>query len=170
MIICTSQPTFCDAEMAQTTGLPPSPPRFTSPTPTPTPTPTPLPPTACTANDPQAASTIENNDRPPRLNYTIDTPTRKRIVSIWLMLLFVESDLLPLILFFSLRWGAHLDAQKNLAIVTSLIGGVSGFKLAQRTYFLWFKAGNESRRPIGAGRWGLDFFQSVHFRPRPKRH
>lgn len=64
--------------------------------------------------------------------------------------------------------GAHLDAQKNLAIVTSLIGGVSGFKLAQRTYFLWFKAGNESRRPIGAGRWGLDFFQSVHFRPRPK--
>jgi len=72
------------------------------------------------------------------------------------MLLFLESGVLPLVLFSSLQWSTRLDAQKSLAIVTSLISGFSGFKLAERTYFLWFKARIESRRPVRVGRWSKE--------------
>lgn len=96
---------------------------------------------------------------PPPLNYTLHTKSRERYIGIFFGLLFLEAGILPLILFYSLMWGAHLSITKNLAIITSLIGTVSGFKVAQRTYFLWFKNDCETRRPIGAGRWGLDFTQ-----------
>ncbi|THH29227.1 hypothetical protein EUX98_g4977 [Antrodiella citrinella] len=95
---------------------------------------------------------------PPPLNYTLKTGTRERWIGIFFTLLFIEAGVLPLILFYSLRWGAHLSIPKNLAIITSLIGTVSGLKVAQRSWFLWYKSGHESRRPIGAGRWGFDFF------------
>ncbi|TCD71683.1 hypothetical protein EIP91_005449 [Steccherinum ochraceum] len=98
------------------------------------------------------------DDAPPSLNYTLHTPTRERWIAVFFALLFVESGILPLILFYSLQWGAHLSITKNLAIITSLIGTVSGLKVAQRTWFLLLKNGHESRRPIGAGRWGFDFF------------
>lgn len=96
---------------------------------------------------------------PPPLNYTLHTKARERYIAVFFGLLFLEAGILPLILFYSLMWGAHLSITKNLAIITSLIGTVSGFKVAQRTYFLWFKNDCETRRPIGAGRWGLDFTQ-----------
>ncbi|KAI0091398.1 hypothetical protein BDY19DRAFT_983763 [Irpex rosettiformis] len=96
---------------------------------------------------------------PPPLNYTVRTKTRERYIIIFFVLIFVETCVLPLILFYSLRWGAHLSITKNLAIITSLIGTVSGLKLGQRQYNLWFRQGHESRRPIGAGRWGVDAFQ-----------
>lgn len=101
------------------------------------------------------------HEEPPPLNYTIITAHRKRAIIIWFSLLFVEAGILPLILFYSLHWGAHLSTTKNLAIITSLIGTVSGFKFAQRAWFLWFARDHVSRRPIGAGRWGVDFFQYV---------
>ena len=50
-----------------------------------------------------------------------------------------------------------------MAIITSLIGTVSGLKVGQRMWYLWLRDGHESRRPIGAGRWGVDFFQYVFF-------
>lgn len=95
---------------------------------------------------------------PPPLNYTVHTKRRKRYIFIFFSLLLFESGVLPLILFYSLRWGAHLSITTNLAIITSLIGTVSGLKIAQRTYDLWFRTGHESRRPIGAGRYGVDAF------------
>lgn len=95
---------------------------------------------------------------PPPLNYTVRTNRRERYIIIFFTLLFLESGVLPLILFYALRWGAHLSITTNLAIITSLIGTVSGFKIAQRTYDLWFRTGHESRRPIGAGRYGVDAF------------
>ncbi|KAI0685231.1 hypothetical protein BC835DRAFT_1290728 [Cytidiella melzeri] len=95
---------------------------------------------------------------PPPLNYTVRTKGRERYIIIFFMLIFFETGVLPLILFYSLRWGAHLSVTKNLAIITSLIGTVSGFKLAQRSFGLLFRNGHESRRPIGAGRWGVDAF------------
>ncbi|KAI0722127.1 hypothetical protein C8Q72DRAFT_787517 [Fomitopsis betulina] len=101
------------------------------------------------------------HEEPPPLNYTIITAHRKRAIIIWFSLLFVEAGILPLILFYSLHWGAHLSTTKNLAIITSLIGTVSGFKFAQRAWFLWFARDHVSRRPIGAGRWGVDFFQFI---------
>ncbi|KAI0798018.1 hypothetical protein C8Q75DRAFT_801916 [Abortiporus biennis] len=96
---------------------------------------------------------------PPPLNYTIRTRRRISYISIFFSLIFIETCILPLILFYSLRWGAHLSTTKNLAIITSLVGTISGAKVGQRCYYLWFRTGHESRRPIGSGRWGVDFFQ-----------
>ncbi|KAI0069992.1 hypothetical protein K474DRAFT_1713725 [Panus rudis PR-1116 ss-1] len=119
--------------------------------------------TTTAVDDPEAPPPIAYHDEsgPPPLHYTLKTHRRERYIVIFFSLLFLESCVLPLILFYSLKWGAHLSITKNLAIITSLIGAVSGFKIAQRTYFLWFKNGHESRRPIGAGRWGLDFFHYI---------
>lgn len=121
-------------------------------------TPSDTPPTI-SERDPEAVP-ASNFCGPPPLNFSV-TGTRERYVIIFFTLIFIETCILPLILFYSLRWGAHLSATKNLAIITSLVGTVSGFKLAQRTYFLWVKTGHESRRPIGAGRYGVDFFHIV---------
>lgn len=98
---------------------------------------------------------------PPPLGYTFRTQAKERYIAIFFTLLFVETCILPLILFYSLQWGAHLSTTKNLAIITSLVGTVSGLKVTQRTWQLWFKSGHKSRRPIGAGRWGLDTTQYV---------
>jgi hypothetical protein len=98
-------------------------------------------------------------DVPPPLNYTIKTFGRERTILVWFTLLFLEAGVLPLILFFALRWGAHLSTTVNLAIITSLIGSVSGYKFAQRMWGLWYARDHHTRRPIGAGRWGVDFFQ-----------
>ncbi|TFY54708.1 hypothetical protein EVJ58_g8701 [Rhodofomes roseus] len=112
-------------------------------------------------NSNDAASAVLFYDEPPPLNYTVKTGGRERAIIIWFTLLFAESCILPLILFYSLSWGAHLSTTKNLAIITSLIGTVSGYKFAQRMWFLWFTRDHVSRRPIGAGRWGVDFFQFI---------
>ncbi|KDQ57721.1 hypothetical protein JAAARDRAFT_273282 [Jaapia argillacea MUCL 33604] len=64
-------------------------------------------------------------------------------------LLFVEAGVLPLILFFSIRWGARLSNTKNLAIITSIISTYSGYKLAMRMYRLWISDGHYQWRPIG---------------------
>lgn len=106
--------------------------------------------------------TLSYSSGPPSLNYTLRTHGRERYIIIFFTLLFVESGILPLILFYSLQWGAHLSVTKNLAIITSLIGTVSGLKITQRTYQLWFRDGHESRRPIGSSRWGVDTFQCVY--------
>lgn len=105
--------------------------------------------------------TLSNHEEPPPLNYTVRIPRRERYIAVFFTLLFVETGILPLILFYSLAWGAHLSNTKNLAIITSLVGTVSGLKVTQRTWQLWFKTGHESRRPIGAGRWGVDTTQYV---------
>ena len=107
------------------------------------------------------ADTLSFREHPPPLNYTLRTPRRERYIAIFFTLLFVETGILPLILYYSLQWGAHLSTTKNLAIITSLVGTVSGLKVTQRTYQLWFRVGHESRRPIGAGRWGVDTTQCV---------
>ena len=105
---------------------------------------------------------FQDDDGPPPLNYTLHTRARHRWIAIFFILLFIEAGVLPLILFYSLQWGAHLSITKNLAIITSLVGTVSGIKVGQRTWLLLLKDGHESRRPIGAGRWGFDFFQYVY--------
>jgi hypothetical protein len=115
---------------------------------------------------PDSQHTLRQNsqtwlDEPPSLNYTIKTANRERTILLWFTLLFVEAGVLPLILFFSLRWGAHLSITKNLAIITSLIGSVSGYKFAKRSWILWKGENHHTFRPIGAGRWGFDFVQYV---------
>lgn len=98
---------------------------------------------------------------PPPLDYTVKTNNRERKIAVWFALLYLEAGVLPLLLFFSLRWGAHLSNTTNLAIITSLIGAVSGMKVSTRQWYLWLGKDHHTRRPIGAGRWGMDIFQVV---------
>ncbi|KAH7103854.1 hypothetical protein BKA62DRAFT_615405 [Auriculariales sp. MPI-PUGE-AT-0066] len=104
-------------------------------------------------------------DAPPPLDFSMKDNGRERTVLIWIMLLYLEAGVLPLLLFFSLRWGARLSNTTNLAIITSLVrrpvtaSAVSGFKVSSRQWYLWLGKGHHTRRPIGAGRWGLDFLQ-----------
>lgn len=117
-----------------------------------------------TTSAPLAAVQSQSNydtyrDSPPALSYSLDAHGRKRYILVWFALLFTEAGILPLILFFALRWGAHLSITINLAIITSLIGSVSGYKFAQRQWLLWLGDGHQTRRPIGAGRWGVDSLQ-----------
>ncbi|EJD43756.1 hypothetical protein AURDEDRAFT_152358 [Auricularia subglabra TFB-10046 SS5] len=98
---------------------------------------------------------------PPPLEYTVKANKRERKIMLWFGLLYLEAGVLPLLLFFALRWGAHLSITANLAIITSLIGAVSGMKVSTRQWYLWLGKGHHTRRPIGAGRWGMDIFQIV---------
>ncbi|KAI0632540.1 hypothetical protein C8Q77DRAFT_931967 [Trametes polyzona] len=99
-----------------------------------------------------------NPSRPPPLNYTIKCNRREFAIIVFFTLIFLEAGILPLILFYSIRWGAHLDNTKNLAIITSLVGTYSGYKLARRSWYLFISDGSHQRRPIGAGRFGPDAF------------
>jgi hypothetical protein len=117
------------------------------------------PPTVTTQSADRGSNFTVFEAQPPPLNYTIKDNQRERKIIIWGTLLFFEAGVLPLILFFSLRWGAHLSITKNLAIITSLIGSVSGYKFAIRMWYLYFNKDANNHRPIGAGRWGVDYFQ-----------
>ncbi|KAI0324024.1 hypothetical protein GY45DRAFT_1331993 [Cubamyces sp. BRFM 1775] len=96
--------------------------------------------------------------KPPPLNYTIKCNRREAAIIVFFTLIFIEAGILPLILFYSIRWGAHLDNTKNLAIITSTVGTYSGYKLARRSWYLFISDSSHQRRPIGAGRFGPDAF------------
>jgi hypothetical protein len=98
-------------------------------------------------------------DEPPPLNFSVSDNKRELTIAIWFLVALFEAGVLPLILFYSLRWGAHLSTTKNLAIITSLIGSVSGFKFGRRSFYLWIGKNHHNFRPIGAGRWGMDYIQ-----------
>ncbi|KAI0769802.1 hypothetical protein C8Q74DRAFT_1271293 [Fomes fomentarius] len=94
--------------------------------------------------------------RPPALNYTIKTGKREFAIIVFFVLIFSEAGILPLVLFYSIRWGAHLDNTKNLAIITSLVGTYSGYKMARRSWYLFITDSSHQRRPLGASRFGPD--------------
>ncbi|KAI0647655.1 hypothetical protein C8Q79DRAFT_999291 [Trametes meyenii] len=99
-----------------------------------------------------------NPSRPPPLNYTLKCKGREVAIIVFFTILFFEAGILPLILFYSIRWGAHLDNTKNLAIITSLVGTYSGYKIARRSWYLFVCDSSHQRRPLGASRFGPDAF------------
>ncbi|KAH9925374.1 uncharacterized protein BXZ73DRAFT_103258 [Epithele typhae] len=117
-----------------------------------------------TVSHPPALSASSSDDssfhptRPPPLNYTIKSHRREAAIILFFSLIFVEAGILPLILFYSIRWGAHVSTTTNLAIITSLVGTYSGYKLARRSWFLFIRDGHHQRRPLGASRFGPDAF------------
>ncbi|KAF8523360.1 hypothetical protein BU17DRAFT_43922 [Hysterangium stoloniferum] len=98
---------------------------------------------------------------PPQLNYTLHNSSRLRAISLFFTIIFLETGILPLIIFYALKLGAHLSSTKNLAIVTSIVGTYSGYKFAKRMWHLWIAKNSFESRPIGAGRWGVDASQVV---------
>jgi len=105
------------------------------------------------------ANSIRNKSTLPPLPFTLNNRPRQIRIAIFTVLLFVEAGLVPLILFYALKLGAHLSVTVNLAIITSLVGTFSGYKHSQRQWAMWFAKDGEEWRPIGAGRWGLDMSQ-----------
>lgn len=97
----------------------------------------------------------------PSLNYTLHTPRRHKKIALFFVLFFIEAGLLPLILFYALRWGTHLSITTNLAIITSVVGTFSGYRFGMRMWYLWLANTSARWRPIGAGRWGVDASQYV---------
>ena len=125
----------------------------------------PVPISAMPSGSDSSSSTAFNPSGPPPLNYTVKTNRREAAISIFFTLIFVEAGVLPLILFYSIRWGAHVSTTTNLAIITSLVGTYSGYKLARRSYYLFIKDGCHQRRPLGASRFGPDAFTYVPLAP-----
>ena len=108
-----------------------------------------------------ASSVIFDPTRPPPLNYTIKCNRREFSIIVFFTLIFLEAGVLPLILFYSIRWGAHLNNTTNLAIITSLVGTYSGYKMARRSWYLFISDSSHQRRPLGASRFGPDAFTYV---------
>ncbi|KAI0820472.1 hypothetical protein BC628DRAFT_1422959 [Trametes gibbosa] len=96
--------------------------------------------------------------KPPPLNYSIKSNRRELAIILFFTFIFAEAGILPLILFYSIRWGAHLDNTKILAIITSLVGTYSSYKIARRSWYLFIRDGSHQRRPLGAARFGPDAF------------
>ncbi|PIL22972.1 hypothetical protein GSI_15669 [Ganoderma sinense ZZ0214-1] len=96
--------------------------------------------------------------RPPSLNYSIASGRRRFWVALFFVLIFIEAGVLPLILFYSIRWGAHLSNTTNLAIITAVVGTYSSYKFAVRSWYLFISDRGHQRRPLGAGRFGPDAF------------
>ncbi|KIJ27518.1 hypothetical protein M422DRAFT_190877 [Sphaerobolus stellatus SS14] len=95
----------------------------------------------------------------PPLNYTVHTPKRRLRIIIFSVLIFIEAGILPLILFYALKLGAHLSVTVNLAIITAFVGTFSGHKFGLRMWYMWFAKNGYEYRPIGSGRWGVDMSQ-----------
>ncbi|KAI1794749.1 hypothetical protein LXA43DRAFT_994067 [Ganoderma leucocontextum] len=96
--------------------------------------------------------------RPPSLNYPLTSRRRRFSIALFFVLIFIEAGVLPLILFYAIRWGAHLSDTKNLAIITSIVGTYSSYKFAVRSWYLFISDRGHQRRPLGAGRFGPDAF------------
>lgn len=72
----------------------------------------------------------------PPLPYSLHTNNRIRTICFTFALCFLEAGLLPLILFYALKWGAHLSITINLAIITSVIGTFSGYRYVFHSFRL----------------------------------
>ena len=99
--------------------------------------------------------------RPPPLNYSLAPRRRRLAIAAFLVLIFIEAGVIPLIVFYAIRWGAHLNNTKNLAIITSIVGTYSSYKLALRSWYLFISDHGHQRRPLGASRFGPDAFTYV---------
>ncbi|KAM5538579.1 hypothetical protein V8D89_007608 [Ganoderma adspersum] len=105
-----------------------------------------------------STSSTYHPTRPPSLNYSIASGRRRLWIALFFVLIFIEAGVLPLILFYAIRWGAHLSNTTNLAIITSVVGTYSSYKFARRSWYLFISDRGHQRRPLGAGRFGPDAF------------
>lgn len=72
-------------------------------------------------------------------------------------ILIIMSGIMPVILFFALKYGTKVQLSTVVAIPTAVFGAGSLYNMVNRTYRLTKK--DPFYRPIGGSRKGLDFFQ-----------
>nr|OQO16953.1 hypothetical protein B0A51_15323 [Rachicladosporium sp. CCFEE 5018] len=90
----------------------------------------------------------------PRIQLTLQDH-KWAIARAW-TILFIASGVLPIVLYFALRYGAHLGIGTVLAITTSTFGVVSFLALLMRSWAL-LKHDSECR-PLVGSRWAMDYF------------
>lgn len=90
----------------------------------------------------------------PSLNYSL-LAHKKGIVITWSVLL-LTTLILPILLYFILKYPANLDTTIILAVTTATFGASSTFNLSMRTYKLLKP--NSTVRPLGGTRWAMDYF------------
>ncbi|KAL1620239.1 hypothetical protein SLS56_009731 [Neofusicoccum ribis] len=91
--------------------------------------------------------------RPPPLHYSLRT-RKKQIARFWLPLL-LDCCILPVALFYSLRFATRLSDATVFAITTALIGGTLIIEFVLRGYHLWKR--NSTCRPKGSPRAAFDW-------------
>lgn len=102
----------------------------------------------------QVAYTDPSFAHPPPLNYSLRT--RKRSITIFWTLVFLDVVCMPIILYFCLWYLTGLTHNAVFSISTGALGTVSIVEYFLRFHRLW-KVGSTCR-VIGAQRWYLDFF------------
>lgn len=90
----------------------------------------------------------------PKFSY--DLRDHKKGIAINWTIIIITSGILPIALYFALRYGAKLQLSIVLALTSALFGVLSLFSLSKRTWDLTKK--NSKCRPLGAGRWAMDYF------------
>ncbi|KAI5292842.1 hypothetical protein KEM52_006030 [Ascosphaera acerosa] len=92
---------------------------------------------------------------PPPLPYTLRT--RKRSIALFWSIFFVDTNVQPLVLYYTLWYLTDMSDNLVFTITTITLGGVS---VAEYFYRFWqlFKKGSQVR-PLNARRSWLDFFQ-----------
>ncbi|RPA87357.1 hypothetical protein BJ508DRAFT_410864 [Ascobolus immersus RN42] len=114
-------------------------------------------------NGPQSTSESDSGDDGfPSLPYTLET--RKMSIAIVWSVILLDSCILPLVLFYILRFGAKMDDQKSIAVTSAVFGFFSMLQWVYRMWMLLRKGSNNrplsSTSPDGmTPRWMLDFYQ-----------
>jgi hypothetical protein len=91
----------------------------------------------------------------PAIPYSLRS--RKISIAIVWTIILLDSVVLPLGLFFILKYGVGWDDIKNLAISNGVFGFFAFIQYAFRLYRLLRTS--PEYRPLGSGRWALDFYQ-----------
>lgn len=91
----------------------------------------------------------------PQIPYSLRT--RKLAITIIWIIILLDSVILPLALFFILKYAAHWSDIKNLAISNGVFGFCAFIQYALRMYRLLRPS--PEYRPLGTGRWALDMYQ-----------
>lgn len=90
----------------------------------------------------------ESKEDLPRIAYDLRDHQLGIIIS-W-SIIFVTGGVLPIVLYFALRYAAKLELSTTLAVTSALFGVFSLYSLVKRSWLLLKK--NSTCRPIGATR------------------
>ncbi|KIW66692.1 hypothetical protein PV04_06000 [Phialophora macrospora] len=100
----------------------------------------------------------ERLDEPPALPF--DMRHHKLSVSIFTLLVIAECCIVPLVLYYGLKYGTNMRSGIYFAIITSLFGFVTGYEFGIRAWRL-IRPSDEYRPLFGSPRfWGFD---STHY-------
>ncbi|ETI22821.1 hypothetical protein G647_06897 [Cladophialophora carrionii CBS 160.54] len=100
----------------------------------------------------------ERLDGPPALPFNMRD--HKLSVSIFTLLVIAECTIVPLVLYYGLKYGTTMRSGIYFAIITSLFGFVTGYEFGIRAWRL-IRASDEYRPLFGSPRfWGFD---STHY-------